>query len=58
MDALIQRKVGLLLSKAGVRVQGAAPSLSACGDLGFKPCGWAQHLQEQRKTVRLEDPVA
>lgn len=58
MSALTERKVGLLLSKSGVRVQGAAPSLPACWDLGFEPCGCAQHLQEQRKTVRSEDPVA
>ena len=58
MSVLTERKVGLLLSKSSVRVQGAAPSLPACWDLGFEPCGCAQHLQEQRKTVRSEDPVA
>ena len=38
MSALTERKVGLLLSKSGVRVQGVAPSLPACWDLGFEPC--------------------
>lgn len=52
MSALTERKVGLLLSESGVRVQGAAPSLPACWDLGFEPCGCAQHLQEQRQCGR------
>lgn len=34
-------QVGLLLSKSGVRVQGAPPSLPHW-DLGFEPCGCAQ----------------
>lgn len=57
MSALTERKVGLLLSKSGVRVQGVAPSLPV-GTLVLNPVGVPSTCRNKGRQVRSEDPVA